>query len=352
MSQVQIISLDQARKWYDTLSLFKDSEPSFLPEYYRAYLSKSPDSKALLWLMQEDDFAFCYPFVLTPVSGNSEVFLQKYHQYYDISTVYGYGGPLVNNLSKSFVKKAWNCFDEWAQEEKVVAEFTRFSPYSNNYLLAHPKASVELNRKLAVSYLPDSQEIFWQSLDSKTRNMIRKAKKQGLYVEEMPLSCIKQFQELYNSTMDRNDASNFFYYDNQYYQELMALGHNTLKLFGIYHQAKLVSAAIILIHNNCALYHLSATDSQYNSFGAGNLALWHISNYLIEQGVLFFSLGGGRTTKPNDSLWRYKRSNAIGETSFYIGKRIINTTIYHEMVDLWTTAKGQVPSSALLFYRS
>lgn len=352
MSRAQIISINQAKKWHEALSLFNQCEPSFLPEYYKAYLSKSPQSKVLLWFMQEKDFAFCYPFILSPIAENSDALLQKYHQYHDISSVYGYGGPLVNECNQDFVAKAWSCFDEWAQSEKVVAEFIRFSPYSQNHRFAHPQASIELNRQLAVSYLPNSQEKFWQLLDSKTRNMIRKAQKHGLRAEEMPLSSINLFQDLYLATMNRNAAPDFFYYDSHYYQELMALGNNALKLFGIYHQTTLVSAAMILIHNNCALYHLSATDSKYSALGAGNIALWHISNFLIEQGISFFNLGGGRTTNPQDPLWKYKRSNSIGETTFYVGKRIINTSIYHEMLDVWNTAKGQAhPPTNLLFYR-
>ncbi|MGE4348916.1 MAG: peptidoglycan bridge formation glycyltransferase FemA/FemB family protein [Candidatus Berkiella sp.] len=353
MSQVQIISLNQTQKWYDVLSLFKASEPSFLPEYYRAYLSRDPSSRALLWFMQEDDFAFCYPFVISSISDKTDAFLQKYHQYKDISSVYGYGGPLVNEPKEDFLAKAWNYFDKWAQNEKIIAEFTRFSPYSQNHRFANPGTNIEINRQLAISYLPDSQEKFWQLLDSKTRNMIRKAQKQGLHVEEMPLNHISLFQELYLTTMNRNAAADFFYYDIQYYKELMALDNNAIKLFGVYHQSTLVSAVIILIHNHCALYHLSATDSKYRSLGAGNLALWHISNVLIEQGISFFNLGGGRTTNVQDPLWKYKRSNSTSETDFYIGKRIINAEIYHEILDAWNTAKDQTcpPSSNLLFYR-
>ncbi len=98
---------------------------------------------------------------------------------------------------------------------------------------------------------------------------------------------------------------------------------------------------------------MSATDPKYSALGAGNLALWHISNFLIEQGISFFNLGGGRTTNPQDSLWKYKRSNSIGETAFYIGKRIINAKVYHEVFDVWNTTKAQnYPTSNLLFYRS
>ena len=67
-------------------------------------------------LLEVDGASVLYPFVLRPIDGS---------HLKDITSPYGYGGPLfwgtddASGLSALF----WERFDEWARENDVVSEF-------------------------------------------------------------------------------------------------------------------------------------------------------------------------------------------------------------------------------------
>ena len=351
--QIKIILISDHLEWRNTIARFDDADACQLPEYYLAYLSKISGGVALIWYASDSHSEFCYPFILTSVANNQSSILNKYKDYYDICSVYGYSGPLGNNLTKEFLSRVWIEFDKWLIEKNVIAEFVRFSPYSENYKIAHSLSFIESNRKLAISYLPEKPEILFEMLGAKTRNMIRKAERSGLEAYELNThEWLNQFQDLYNKTMIRNQAESFFMYDQPYYDELLKLPPNSLRFFGVFNGGNLVSAAMIVIHNKFALYHLGATDYHYASLGAGNLALWTSSVALIKSGIRYLNLGGGRSTDEKDSLLKFKLSNSTNEENFFIGKRIINLEKYNEIQREWKRLKGNAETACrLLFYR-
>lgn len=339
--------------WLNIIDRFKDADACQLPEYHLAYLSKVKDSIALLWYGADSFSEFCYPFILSPVAGDQSLLSDEYKSYHDISSVYGYSGPMVNNLTDDFLLRVWNEFDKWSAEQNIIAEFIRFSPYAFNHKLAHPLSKIEKNRKIAITYLPEKSEILFENLGSKTRNMIRKAERNGLEARELKVEkWLERFQELYMSTMNRNKAESFFIYDQEYYKQLLKLKTGSLRLFGVFEGSFLVSAAMIIVYKDFALYHLGATDYNFSSLGAGNLTLWTASVALINSGIHYFNLGGGRSTNEQDGLLKFKLSNATNEEKFYIGKRIINPEKYKAIQEEWESVYPQVADpSKLLFYR-
>lgn len=292
--------------------------------------------------------SFCYPFLLTPVQIRDTS--NKIHrtEYFDISSIYGYSGPLCNDMS--ILEEAWSAFDDWSQEQRVIVEFTRYSLFAQTSKNAHPGTEILDNRPSAVTYLDGA---LLQSLGKKTRNMIRKAEKSGLTAKELdPKTSIDSFRVLYDETMERNKATEFFAYDDAYYDTLLSMHKDEMRLFGVFDGQKMVAAAISLSHGDGALYHLGASLRKYSNFGAGNLALFSMSTALKETGVKFITVGGGRTTDLNDPLFRFKKSNASHVETFQIGKRIVNQKGYKEVVDLWESLyKKPLETSNLIFYR-
>ncbi len=57
-----------------------------------------------------------------------------------------------------------------------------------------------------------SPDIIWNNITSKNRNMIRKAKKNGVVVYSGRYPEIFQtFRNIYNSTMDKDNAEKYYY---------------------------------------------------------------------------------------------------------------------------------------------
>ncbi|MGE0754111.1 MAG: GNAT family N-acetyltransferase [Alphaproteobacteria bacterium] len=344
---MNIIPATEGTRWHALLDHFDAVDCTFLPEYHLAYALRIKDSTPLLWYFEQGGQHLIYPFLLTPVEVAGE-----HTGHHDISSIYGYTGPLATTQDAAFLTTAWQAFDAYTKSQCVIAEFIRFSPFNENHVMAHPACTVEENRQLAVSRLPDTEEELLQRLGSKTRNMLRKAEKSGLAARELPLpEKLSDFRLLYDETMGRNQAPDFFWYDDEYWNELLKL-EGGLRLFGTYKDDVLVAASMSVVHGRSALYHLGASLVEFARQGAGNLSMYEMSKALMQSGVTFINMTGGRTTALDDPLLLFKKSNATGLHPFYIGKRVMDNAAYREVAALWQQKTGTPPNAnKIIFWR-
>jgi hypothetical protein len=352
--QQGLIHATQTQSWRAILAQCNRVDPCHLPEYHLAYATRLQQAKPVLWWYESAGHYFAYPFMLAPVYITAPNGDEHPTSYYDISSVYGYCGALTSHGTEAdFIQNAWQAFDLWAQQNHVICEFTRFSPFADNTAQAHPHCQISANRILAVSHLSDASKALMNLLPSKTRNMLRKAEKQGLTAREMNIkSELGAFRTLYESTMQRNQATDFFYYDDIYYQHLQMLPHGGLRLFGVFDKQKLVSAAMAITHGASALYHLGANLRDYMHLGAGNLALFAMQSACMQSDIHFVNLTGGRSTALDDPLLRFKKSNGTHTQPYYIGTRIINQRAYEAVAKQWQAVYNQpADTTKIQFYR-
>jgi hypothetical protein len=343
-----LIPATNTQAWRSALEIFPRVDVCQTPEYHLAYSLRIHGSMPVMWFYNDGGGSLAYPFLLTPVNIGG-----KDTGYTDISSIYGYSGPLSTTPDRKFLAGAWQAFDTWAREKKIIAEFIRFSLYADNRGFAHPDTQIEFNRPSAVSRLPETDEELLTALGKKTRNMIRKAEKAGLEARELePQKNLAAFRTLYSETMDRNEAPGFFLYDDEYYRRLLSLPPGELRLFGTFEGERLVAAAMALVYKKGALYHLGASLQDYNNLGTGNLCLFEMSRQLLFTGIEFLTVGGGRTMAENDPLFRFKKSNAMGVGEYYIGKRIIDPAGYAAVAKYWQDLyKTEPDAHKLQFYR-
>ncbi|MCO4094612.1 MAG: GNAT family N-acetyltransferase [Acidovorax sp.] len=344
----RLIPASERDSWREALAPLGGIDATYLPEYHLAYALRIAGSSPLLWHFSQGGEHFLYPFLLTPVALGSTP-----TPYFDITGIYGYTGPIATTLDGGFVRAAWAAFDAYAARQKIIAEFVRFSPFNRNEGFAHPQATVIANRTLAASRLPDSRDAMLQSLGSKTRNMLRKAEREGLAARELPLpQYLPAFRALYDETMQRNRAPEFFRYDDAYWAQLLNLGRQGLRLFGAFAGESLVAASMAVAHGRSGLYHLGASLPAYAKLGAGNLGLFAMSCGLLEGGVEFLNMTGGRTAAADDPLLLFKRSNANGTATFHIGKRVVDPLAYNEVATQWRELRGSPPDAEkIVFWR-
>jgi hypothetical protein len=336
-------------RWKQTLMLVGEVDTTCLPEYHLAYSLRIPLSTALLWHFSQNNQHLVYPFLMSPVTLDGVT-----TGHHDISSVYGYTGPLATTTDAGFLRDAWNTFDEFAIDQRVIAEFIRFSPFNSNKHLAHSKVLVSANREVAISRLPATVDEFHASLNPKTRNMLRRAARAGLHAQELELPAhLPEFRALYAETMRRNGAPEFFLYDDDYWAHLLTLAPNSMRLFGTFSGGKLVAASIGIAHGQSGLYHLGASKVEHAKLGASNLSLYAMSCGLLASGVTFLNMTGGRTVTANDPLLLFKKSNANGLATFHIGKRVIDTPAYNNLVMTWQQHHGAPPDlEKIIFWRN
>ena len=346
-----ILNATETVKWMSVLENFNRLDCSFLPDYHLAYCSGDKSSQALMYVLECSDNIFAYPFILSEVpksfSGTEETF-------YDISSVYGYSGPLMKSFDQEFANLAWSKFDNWALSNNVICEFIRFSFYNNNLINAHPDARVTVNRSIAVSHFNLSEDEHRKKLGPKTRNMIAKAVSFGLNLRPLDFNeDYPRFKIFYDQLMIKNSAPQFFFYSDEYYRKLGKLASESLRLYGVFKNDDLVGGIILIIYKNYALYHLGALKDGLNKLGCSNFYLFEVWKILHSEGIEVLNLGGGRTTDPDDPLLKFKIRNSNKVEKFYIGTRTINKNAYQQVKNIYLSkTNDNMPLTKLQFYRS
>lgn len=334
-----------AEKWNTYLYQFSDEKRDvyYFEEYVKLYESET--GKALCVICLEDEKVVIMPFISKSI-GN----------YYDFETAYGYGGPISNTDDKEWVGKALENIQDYLRENRYVCGFIRFHSLLDNVNLCEKQMTTFFDRNTVAIETGVSEEEIWNTqISSKNRNMIRKAEKNGLtYKAEYNFDSIDEFIELYNATMSRLQADEFYFFDKKYYQYFIENLSNKSFLGTIRKDGVLICAALFMYSEHYGHYHLEGSNHGYSKLGANNLLLWETAKEFHKLGVKYFHLGGGYNSDPDNSLLKFKQAFSKNYKDFYIGKWIINAEKYTQLKETWekdNPAKIEKYGKYLLCYR-
>lgn len=332
-------------KWNTYLDNFKDFQKDvyYLEEYVKLY--ENDQSKALCIVCTESDNILLMPFLRGSIEG-----------YYDFETQYGYGGPITNTKDQDWIDKALTSAKEYFKDNKYICGFIRFHPLINNASFCKNIMNVIYDRQTVAIITEKGDDDIWNAqISSKNRNMIRKAQKSGLtYKAEEYFESFPEFIELYNATMKRIGAEDFYYFGDDYYKKFQKdlIEHSFLGT--VRFEGRLICAAIFMYSGDYGHYHLEGSDHSYKSYGANNLLLYKSASYMHEIGVKKLHLGGGNSASTEDPLYKFKRAFSDNLESFSIGKEIYNHKAYDDICKRWEKEnpdKADLFGNRLLKYR-
>lgn len=276
----------------------------------------------------------CHSIFLLPFLRRSFTYQQK--KYYDFETAYGYGGHIANNHSKDFLEAAYTAFFELAKKENFVCGFTRFHPILGNTQGFDRIGQVFSDRKTIAIDLSAGIENAWMNeIHKKNRNVIQKGKKEGLeFILDYKFENLESFTKIYDSTMDKLSADRFYYFNQDYYNQL----RDTLKnrfLALVKYEGKIIAAAIFFYQKPYGHYHLAGSDKNYLNLAPNNFMLWNTAIEMEKKGVKYFHLGGGTDGSKDNSLFLFKKKFSKQEYQFSIGKTIFYPELYNQICADW-----------------
>lgn len=332
---LQIISINDTKKWDDTVKSFKEHDIYYFSGYVAA-LQKHGDGTPILFFYEDANIR-AMDVVMKRDIAYDKNFLGKLNPnaYYDLSTPYGYGGFLIEGSNvEAGIEQLNQQYINYCKVNNIISEIVRFHPVIDNVSMIRSMYDVLPIGKTITVELNSLEEI-WDNLKGKNKNVIRKAIKNEVKISwGLDQQLIDTFIPLYNSTMDRDNATDYYYFKEEYYScYLNELSENTL-IFSASYEDKIIAMSIILLANDQIHYHLSASDSQYRSLAPTNLLLLEVANWGCKNGYKTLHLGGGLGGK-EDNLYKFKEAfNKNSKTSFSIGKKIFNEEVYNKLVDI------------------
>lgn len=335
---LNVYTLNEAKRWDAIVRSFPDYDVYWLNGYVKAFQVHGDGEPMLLFydagstrginVVMKRDIAKAAPF-------RDAI---KEDSYYDITTPYGYGGWLIegkniNNLFRSY-------FD-WLNENNVVSEFARFHPVIKNHEACQSFYEIDQLGEVVCMDL-SSPDVIWNNLTRENRNRIRKAIKNGVQVNNGNSSEIyEQFRRIYNTTMDRNNAEDYYYFDQAFYQSVLKELSQNSRVFWAEKDGEIIAASIMIYANGHMNFHLSGSLEEYNCLAPNNLIMYNAALWGYGNGYRILLLGGGVGSK-EDTLLRYKKTfYKGGGNHFFIGKKVINQEKYDYLVNLRNPDESQ-----------
>ena len=311
ITEIRLDEVGGADRW-DELARQSPSFDAYHRSSYVLATAGVENSQALGIVISSGDQQYLLPMLLRPLCGPDR------QSWLDASTPYGYGGVVTVGAGAAPVgSDLLTYLHEWCNDRDLVACVIRSHPLLNqDWLLAINEvdfASVtRLGQTTSISlYGWDEDRQCPVGLSKGRRSDLSLARRNLRITWNEPsqqknsLESFRIFRGLYESTMQRVDATEFFHFPWSYYEKLSTLGPDVGVAIA-WHGDRAVGGALFMAGPSFAHYHLSASDDTGHTYKASTLLVVEGAKWARQRGCRRLHLGGGMLA--NDSLMRFKQS--------------------------------------------
>ncbi len=297
--------------------------------HYSEYLSlcsQNSDKVQVVMVKHDDDYILGIPLIISQLPYGFEGF--------DACSPYGYASPIGDQLTEKQLKLAIKAVFDFFKQRKIISLFIRFHPLLNsNELMSAFSFFGKVNNRGDVVYIDlfDDKDAICSQVRPRFRTDINKLKRNGWRFCVDDWSYINDFFDIYNMTMRRNEAQNFYYFSLKYFEGLRDKVGEKVKLHMVLdpdgHSA---AGGIFLDNGNIVQYHLGGTNDKYLKFSPSKLLfheaiLWHKM-----QKAQYFIFGGGYGCL-FDGLFNFKSGFSKKTLSYYTGSLVIDAQCYDKI---------------------
>ena len=298
----------------------------FVPDYARLY--ETEDCKAVEYKFE------CSYGVITNLflKRKTNIFLQDGICYYDIVTPYGYGGPVIHFTTDKFklIQSYMKDFRQYTEREKIIAEFVRFHPIIGNGIDFQDAYQSICDRKTVGTNLTFN-DVPGTEFSKHKRRIIRKLLKNPdirYEVEECPDS-LDEFIEIYYSTMDRDEADEYYYFQPDYFHNMQEKLKEHIITGKVFLGDKLIAMGIYFRYGKYLHAHLSGTLTEYLDYSPAYILKYALALYGHENGYQVIHYGGGSSTSEENGLYKFKKDFGLNtKFDFYIARKVWNDEVY------------------------
>lgn len=260
-------------------------------------------------------------------------------QYYDIASPYGYGGPYIDSCAAgrqgNLLAGYERDFEAYCRQNRIVSEFVRFHPITENGVEFKEIYHAECIRHTVGTSL-EAEDPVQAEFSKSCRKNIRRVLKAGVSwtITENPQD-ISGFLKVYYSTMDRNQAGEFYYFPEAYFEKCLELFGKNIILVESMYENTVIAAGFYICFGDIIHAHLSGTLKEYLQLSPAYAIKYATAVWGKEHGYRLIHYGGGTSNDPNDSLYQFKLK-FTKETifDFYVGRKIWNEEIYSKLVQI------------------
>lgn len=299
-------------------------------DFYHTYqyhqLSNIEDDIPILIKYTEQDILIAIPFLLRKIKGSD---------FRDLTSVYGYSGPLSSNIPRKFNNaKFRDAFFKCMMDSGIVSVFSRLNPYIPNQDIILKNLGDTIYHGVVVNVdLWLSQDQQKKQYSSRLRTHINKSRRNCDLKYAETEEEIDEFIDIYYENMKRVNADKGYFFSRAYFKNLLL--SNKFKPYLLLalnkENREIIGGCLFVITNNIVQYHLGATRSDSLQLMPTKLLLDEIRLVGNKEGGRYFNLGGG-VGAVKDSLYDFKFSYSKDVKDFKLWKYIVDFENYFSLV--------------------
>jgi hypothetical protein len=299
---------------------------------YHAFSERAGEGLARMAVVGDGDRFLLWPYLQRPAHPAG---CPPSEEWFDIHSVYGYPGPLAGSgATRGFLHEAMNEMVALWRAEQVASVFSRFHPLLDNasLLLCTGFAdAVTPNGKTVSLNVTRTDEAFRAYYPQKLRQRLNRASRSGARTTvDEDFSHLDEFVRFYHATMDRNQASESYYFTSEYFHRLVRDMAPHMKLMLTTMDDQLAVASLFAVHGPIVQAHFIMTNPDLLQHSPAKAAIDHVRVWAREQGCRYLHLGGGRGGS-NDSLFAFKAEFSPDHHPFFTCRLTVNEEACHQL---------------------
>jgi hypothetical protein len=295
---------------------------------YHLLSEREGDGIACLAVYGDERRFLAWPYLLVPLASAHGLELTDL---YDITSVYGYPGPVSLNgdASASFLSEAISAIQELWHSQKAVSAFTRSNPLLQQPGLTESSGTLVPAGQTISLDLRVPLEQSWAQFRRGHRYEIRKGHEAGLvFWHDEQWRFLRDFVLLYTETMTRRHAESRYFLKESYFARLRETsGAAACHLLVALHRQDLAAAAIFTECCGIVQYHLSVMREEYRRLAPVKVLLDGTRVWAKMRGNRVLHLGGGHACA-EDSLFLFKAGFSKRRHPFFVWRKVLDERKY------------------------
>jgi hypothetical protein len=274
----------------------------------------------------------------------------------DAISPYGYPGPLLKVGSsqpdrEGFLDEAISSMKREMAGQGVCSAFVRLHPLLTSFQesLARHGELVRHGETVVID-LSLSDEELWRQTRKGHKSEINKLKREGFSAEmDSPWTYLPTFVRLYNETMERVRAEDYYFFNEDYFLGLRDALADHMHLCVVKDGDDLAAGSLFVECCGIVQYHLSASSAVHSRLPATKLIIDFVRSWAKKRDNKLFHLGGGVGGKA-DSLFAFKAGFSKRRATFATWRLVFDQGVYDAACQAWQTCTGTLPNGSDGFF--
>lgn len=315
--------ISEKQEWGDVLARFRQYD--FCHTYdFHEISHQNGEGNPLLFAVSDDEgrLILSWPVLKREIAETD---------WFDLTSVYGYGGPLVND--PELVEEAMALIFDAMRSMRIISLFSRMHPLFVNDLSADDSKGTRVGDIVVIDVekhadFADNPEATYRKTH---RYDINKARRKGVKVSmNTEGRGLDKFVEVYRQSMEEIGVDDYYLFDKSYFQRLKKANDFQILLIFAELDGVCISAGMNLITGGIMQSYLGGTLEEYRKLSPSKLTTAAEHQFAIRNGIGKFILGGGVRGRV-DALFDFKKGFSEFTLPFYIYRKILNLDAYNEV---------------------